>query len=49
MLSSVASTESKTQEADTNQQLGMGDLRAEALFEPFLNIPRRDPQRGFRR
>ncbi|MQS14786.1 hypothetical protein F7Q99_21605 [Streptomyces kaniharaensis] len=36
-------------DADTNQQLGGGDLRAKAWFEPFLNVKTRDPHRGFRR
>ncbi|GAA1988473.1 hypothetical protein [Kitasatospora viridis] len=34
---------------DANRQLGVGDLRAQAWFEPFGNITARDPHRGFRR
>ncbi|MEU3408339.1 hypothetical protein ABZ766_30915 [Streptomyces sp. NPDC006670] len=34
---------------ETNLRLGIGDLRAAAWFEPFLNVPARDPHRGFRR
>jgi len=34
---------------DVNRHLGMGDLRREAWFEPFLNTPVRAPERGFRR
>ncbi|MFI9276164.1 hypothetical protein ACIGXM_36615 [Kitasatospora sp. NPDC052896] len=34
---------------DTNRQLGVGDLRAPAWFEPFGNVKTRDPHRGFRR
>lgn len=36
-------------DGDVNQRLGMGDLRAEAWFEPFGYPPARDPKRGFRR
>ncbi|MFB7596239.1 hypothetical protein [Streptomyces sp. NPDC056160] len=34
---------------ETNQYMGIGDLRAAAWFEPFLNVDARDPRRGFRR
>ncbi|MEV8392939.1 MULTISPECIES: hypothetical protein [unclassified Streptomyces] len=34
---------------ETNRHMGIGDLRAAAWFEPFLNVPARDPHRGFRR
>ncbi|MET9294150.1 hypothetical protein [Streptomyces sp. NPDC003077] len=34
---------------ETNQYMGIGDLRAAAWFEPFGNVPARDPHRGFRR
>ncbi|MFD4242666.1 hypothetical protein ACFWP3_13855 [Streptomyces sp. NPDC058525] len=34
---------------ETNLRMGIGDLRASAWFEPFLNVPARDPHRGFRR
>ncbi|MDH6580436.1 hypothetical protein [Kitasatospora sp. MAP5-34] len=36
-------------DGDANRQLGVGDLRAQAWFEPFGNITARDPHRGFRR
>ncbi|MEU8618590.1 hypothetical protein [Streptomyces sp. NPDC048623] len=36
-------------DGETNQHMGIGDLRAEAWFEPFLNVDARDPHRGFRR
>ncbi|MFF2077457.1 hypothetical protein ACFVXG_22220 [Kitasatospora sp. NPDC058162] len=36
-------------DGDANRQLGMGDLRAQAWFEPFGNVTARDPHRGFRR
>lgn len=34
---------------EVNQALGIGDYRAEAWFEPFLNVTPRDPRRPFRR
>ncbi|MEU2873350.1 hypothetical protein ABZ769_29815 [Streptomyces olivoreticuli] len=34
---------------ETNRYMGIGDLRPAAWFEPFLNVPARDPHRGFRR
>ncbi|GAA3053133.1 hypothetical protein GCM10020229_75940 [Kitasatospora albolonga] len=34
---------------DTNQTLGIGDLRPAAWFHPFQNETARDPHRGFRR
>jgi hypothetical protein len=36
-------------DGETNQHMGIGDLRAAAWFEPFLNVQARDPHRGFRR
>ncbi|MFG3526584.1 hypothetical protein ACGF8B_07555 [Streptomyces sp. NPDC047917] len=36
-------------DGETNQHMGIGDLRAAAWFEPFLNVDARDPHRGFRR
>lgn len=36
-------------DGETNQHMGIGDLRAAAWFEPFLNVHARDPHRGFRR
>ncbi|MGW7441948.1 hypothetical protein [Kitasatospora sp. NPDC054795] len=36
-------------DGDANRQLGVGDLRARAWFEPFGNVEARDPHRGFRR
>ncbi|MFD7907484.1 hypothetical protein ACFV4G_35270, partial [Kitasatospora sp. NPDC059747] len=36
-------------DGDANRQLGVGDLRAQAWFEPFGNVTARDPRRGFRR
>jgi len=36
-------------DGDANRQLGVGDLRAQAWFEPFGNVTARDPHRGFRR
>ncbi|MFF2546214.1 hypothetical protein ACFVUY_27090 [Kitasatospora sp. NPDC058063] len=36
-------------DGDANRQLGVGDLRAQAWFEPFGNVEARDPHRGFRR
>ncbi|MET8626309.1 hypothetical protein ABZW30_21570 [Kitasatospora sp. NPDC004669] len=36
-------------DGDANRQLGVGDLRAQAWFEPFGNVTVRDPHRGFRR
>ncbi|MFJ2805078.1 hypothetical protein [Kitasatospora sp. NPDC087271] len=36
-------------DGDANRQLGVGDLRAQAWFEPFGNVKVRDPHRGFRR
>ncbi|WP_380280460.1 hypothetical protein [Kitasatospora purpeofusca] len=36
-------------DGETNQQIGMGDLRAAAWFNPFGNVKTRDPHRGFRR
>ncbi|MFD8478199.1 hypothetical protein [Kitasatospora sp. NPDC059673] len=34
---------------DINRDLGIGDLRPAAWFEPFGNVEARDPRRGFRR
>ncbi|MEV4503829.1 hypothetical protein [Streptomyces klenkii] len=34
---------------ESNRYMGIGDLRTAAWFEPFLNVPVRDPHRGFRR
>lgn len=34
---------------DVNQAAGIGDLRPDAWFEPFHNVPARDPERGHRR
>ncbi|MFE7194353.1 hypothetical protein [Kitasatospora sp. NPDC057541] len=36
-------------DGETNRQIGMGDLRAEAWFDPFGDVQTRDPHRGFRR
>ena len=36
-------------DGQTNQALGIGDLRRAAWFEPFGNVPGRDAERGFRR
>ncbi|MFE2058824.1 hypothetical protein [Streptomyces sp. NPDC059446] len=36
-------------DSETNQHMGIGDLRAAAWFEPFLNVEARNPHRGFRR
>ncbi|WP_354642924.1 hypothetical protein [Kitasatospora camelliae] len=36
-------------DGDVNRDLGIGDLRPAAWFEPFLNVEARDPHRGFRR
>ncbi|MFE7194392.1 hypothetical protein [Kitasatospora sp. NPDC057541] len=36
-------------DGDANRRLGVGDLRAQAWFEPFGNVKARDPHRGFRR
>ncbi|MEV7775961.1 hypothetical protein [Kitasatospora sp. NPDC086791] len=36
-------------DGDANRQMGVGDLRAQAWFEPFGNVKVRDPHRGFRR
>ncbi|WP_326811034.1 hypothetical protein OIE62_23115 [Streptomyces scopuliridis] len=36
-------------DGETNQYMGIGDLRASAWFEPFLNVTARAPHRGFRR
>ncbi len=36
-------------DGETNQHMGIGDLRVAAWFEPFLNVQARDPRRGFRR
>lgn len=35
-------------DGDVNRQLGIGDLRPAAWFEPFDNVEARDPHRGFR-
>ncbi|MEU5626691.1 MULTISPECIES: hypothetical protein [Streptomyces] len=35
-------------DGETNQHMGIGDLRAAAWLEPFLNVQARDPHRGFR-
>ncbi|MFD8909918.1 hypothetical protein [Streptomyces sp. NPDC059575] len=34
---------------ETNQHMGIGDLRSAEWFEPFLNVQARDPHRGYRR
>ncbi|MEU7042824.1 hypothetical protein AB0A77_17400 [Streptomyces varsoviensis] len=36
-------------DGEHDQHMGIGDLRAAAWFEPFLNVQMRDPHRGFRR
>ncbi|MFB8170325.1 hypothetical protein [Kitasatospora purpeofusca] len=36
-------------DGDANRRLGVGDLRAQAWFEPSGNVKARDPHRGFRR
>lgn len=36
-------------DGDANRELGVGDLRTAAWFDPFQNVPARDPHRGFRR
>ncbi|MFJ2779718.1 hypothetical protein [Kitasatospora sp. NPDC087315] len=36
-------------DGETNRQIGMGDLRVAAWFEPFGNVKTRDPHRDFRR
>ncbi|MFB7676227.1 hypothetical protein ACFC26_32955 [Kitasatospora purpeofusca] len=36
-------------DGETNQQIGMGDLRTAAWFDPFGKVKTRDLHRGFRR
>ncbi len=36
-------------DSEINVQSGMGDYRPPAWFEPFGNVPARDPRRPFRR